>query len=276
MSAAGHVPRSTSSGAAAGPFAGLVPLAAWPPLRIAFGATIALVGVTCLALGAVAPRLVAPGGTAFDPLLGSAGVTGAVALVVVVLGGPVAAVLGGAIGAGTPAGGRPDHGPSGAARGSRIRSLAALAGLLLPGVAAAVAIGLATVGAGSWLGAGSSAASGLDIAQPATGEMLGAILRSWGAVAALAALGWAAGAISGRRSGGLAALGCLLAAELFLATLDPASPLLTVAPLTRLAGLVGAGIDPLGMLALALGASALLVGLAVVATRDRRANHPAG
>lgn len=284
MSAVGQAPRPSPSGAAAGRFGGRVPLAAWPPLRTAFGATLALVGVTCLAVGAATPGLAAPGGGAGGPLLDQTGPASIVALVVVILGGPVATVLGGALGAGAlgagalaRAGDRA-NGPASRAEARQLRSFAALALLLLPGVAVVTAAGLVALAIGSWLAGDVPGRPVLEIDPVAADTVLAAIIRAWAAGVALAALGFAAGALTGRRTAGLAVIGGLVAAELLVGVVDPASPLLAVAPLARLgdharAGSVGEAVPALVIVG---GAAALLAGVAVLGARLRQADHPEG
>lgn len=280
MSDAGPRPRSPRNGAAADPLSGPAAMAAWPPLRTAFGATVALVGVTCLAIGVAVPEpLSRPGVPRADGAL-PAGPATVVGLVVVVFGGPVATLVGGALGAGMRGGAGDAEGARAPDRRSgRLRAIATLAGLLLLGVAATTATGLATLAAGSWVGGGRGAGVSTDgTLGDAPDAVLAAILGAWAAGLALVALGLAAGALTGRPVAGLALLGGLVAAELLVTTVEPGSPLLAAAPLAGLGdlartGSAGAAAPALGLVA---AMAALLATLAVVTAGSRPADHPQG
>ncbi len=251
-------------------------LAAWRPARTTLAATCALVGLTCAAIGAAAPRLPdAEGPVATVPLTGPRALD-TVVVVVVVFGGPLSAALGGtlaAIGAGS---GRDPRGASRPASPAAIlRAFVALAGLLLVGFGLAAACGIGALLLGSWL-AGGTPASFLD---PAIAASLPAqLLRGWWAVVTFAAVGYAAGAITGRRLAGLAVVGGIVVVELLVGLVEPASPLLGVAPIARL-GDLAAPAPPgriVAALAVATAGTVGMLALAIAARRGARSNHPTG
>jgi len=251
-------------------------LVAWQPARTTLIATCALVGFTYAVVGAAAPRLSDAERPVAAALLTGPHALDSVVVVVVIFGGPLAAALAGTLAAIEMGSGRAPRGaPRPASPTSLLRTFVALAGLLLAGFGLASAGGLGALLLGSWL-AGGSPASYLDPAVAA--GLPGQVLRGWWAVVTFAAVGYAAGALTGRRLAGLAVVGGVLIVELLVGLADPTSPLLGLAPISRLGDLAGAGAPASIAPALVVTTAAIvgMLGLALAARRGARSDHPPG
>jgi len=255
----------------------LVRLVAWPPARTALAAVVGLVGLTYILLGIAAPRLPASEWPVAEALLAPRAAHASLALVIVAFGGPIAAALAGARGAAAveTRPDRPGQAASAPEAAGVVPAFGAFAILVLAGLLVAYAWGAVALGLGLWL-AGREPTVLLDSAAAANVPAI--LARGWLAAVTLVAIGYAAGILSGHRLSGLAVVGLLFLVEIVTGFVDPAAPLLGVAPISRLADLVGSGssgeIAPAGLVAGACVAVAL--GLASAGRRRAAPGRRAG
>lgn len=238
---------------------------AWAPVRAAFLALGALVALTYVVVGVAAGRLAPAERLVTESLLSPPEALGTLVLVIVVFAGPLAAALASALAAAPlrAADGRPGAAGTGSIRGF-LRPFLNLVGLLLVGLVLASTWGLASLLLGALLAG--YPVSPVDLTAVAA-VPVPLTVGCWAVVVA-AALGYAAGGLTGRRLAGVAVIGGILAAELGVSLADPGSPLLAIAPISRVGGLAAEGTAGQAVPALAV-ASAAAIGFLGIATAAR-------